>query len=745
MYSQRIYQEIYENGTFTVAAAGNGFGNLPWYYAFPASYDYVFSVTNIGYLNPYGSGAAGSVRGLHEWAIGDTINCTQHNSRVDLMAPGQHIGGLTYDPNNADPNKRLYTYDSQWGTSLSAPMVTGTAGLMISYYPCLSPYQIEYALKQSANDTVLTLPENLKYTGRLGAGLLNAGQTLTNLSLGINDNTSEFSCNAASTKTFMITGVEFNTLCAPGSSSNGVNPSLRPILKDGTPPYTYRWEYMTEFNHTTLSALDVAEPEIVSATGDKLAYYRLTVYDNSDIQKVASKYFRMKLSDVADYSLAMRDSYMDMLDEPNSMELFDNRDWDIWHSPDIWNRQYADGIEEHQTPEYSSNAPNHLYVKIRNVGCAPTSNGVKELHLYWTKASAGENWKYDWDGTTQVPSNNGGVVAAGGEITQNGLPTVPIIQPGAQVVLHKPWNPPMPQTYAGEPLDIEVCLLARVIDNVKPFTIPELMNTNVTPNMRNNKTIATKNTFVTNLTQDRPVRFLELWLANADNFSQAFNIEFITDRYINPQLAGDMSAVATITLHLGNFYDKWMRSGGKGTYIAIDSRAKTVTFDGSSPLRLEEITFEGKERFPIIVEVALKNGITIPDYSFLTHLRQFKVLEGKQDPSVYGNVNLEINTIAPISTQAEKYSNTMAISESGRYTLSPNPTSNRINLQAKQASSELVQLQVSDVLGMVVIPSYQSLLGNTTTIEIASLTPGVYFLHITDAKKQQEVIKFVKQ
>ena len=81
-------------------------------------------------------------------AATDTTNepasWTNNNNNVDICAPGSNILSLTL-------NDR---YDYLAGTSLSAPMVAGTAALMQSLYvhDTLSPNTIKNALKQTATD-----------------------------------------------------------------------------------------------------------------------------------------------------------------------------------------------------------------------------------------------------------------------------------------------------------------------------------------------------------------------------------------------------------------------------------------------------------------------------------------------------------------------------------------------------------------------------------------------------------------
>lgn len=57
--------------------------------------------------------------------------------RVDILAPGDAVGVLTKDG---------YSYDDNWGTSYSAPYVTGVAGLVLSMQPTISGADLKQLL-----------------------------------------------------------------------------------------------------------------------------------------------------------------------------------------------------------------------------------------------------------------------------------------------------------------------------------------------------------------------------------------------------------------------------------------------------------------------------------------------------------------------------------------------------------------------------------------------------------------------
>jgi len=168
-YVQSVIDEVYDNGTFIVAAAGNGgtcggAANL----VYPAACDNVFAVTSIGPSDN------------HERTIGSPSTTHQHNGTVDLSAPGYDVP-LTPIPG---------WYMTGNGTSFAAPYVTGTVGLMLCANPCLLNQEIEDILK---NSSVNIDALNTSYAGLIGAGRLDAGAAVA---MAYNSSTNTDPCGA---------------------------------------------------------------------------------------------------------------------------------------------------------------------------------------------------------------------------------------------------------------------------------------------------------------------------------------------------------------------------------------------------------------------------------------------------------------------------------------------------------------------------------------------------------------------
>ncbi len=217
-YLQDVMTEVYENGTFIVASAGNGSTcggaeNL----VYPSAYDHVFSVTSIGENDN------------HERNMGDPNTTHQHNTTVDLSAPGYYV------PITAAPG----WYYSGSGTSYAAPIVSGTVGLMVAANPCISNSDIESILKSSSNfiDDI-----NPSYSGLIGSGRLNAA--------------------AAVKMAKELSGVSLTASSYTSCTEN--SGEIHVEITGGNTPYSIEWS--NGANETSLSGLSSGA-------------YTITVYD----------------------------------------------------------------------------------------------------------------------------------------------------------------------------------------------------------------------------------------------------------------------------------------------------------------------------------------------------------------------------------------------------------------------------------------------------------------------------------
>lgn len=153
-YVQNAINEVYNNGTFIVASAGNGSTcGGPESLVYPAAYDNVFAVTSVGSQDNI------------EKTIGNPNTRHQTNTSVDICAPGFDVP-LTSAPG---------VYVTSSGTSFAAPYVTGTIALMIALKEDITNQEIDSILRESATNIDNLNPN---YVGKIGSGRLNSGVAL---------------------------------------------------------------------------------------------------------------------------------------------------------------------------------------------------------------------------------------------------------------------------------------------------------------------------------------------------------------------------------------------------------------------------------------------------------------------------------------------------------------------------------------------------------------------------------------
>ncbi len=136
-------------GIVLVAAAGNDNVTTPFY---PAAYAAVISV------------------GATDIADGKS-SFSNYGTTIDVMAPGTGIFS-TLSGNGSE-------YGSLSGTSMACPLVAGLCALVLEQNPAFTPAEVKTAL-QNGCDNIDAL--NPSYIGMMGAGRINAFQTLSGIS-----------------------------------------------------------------------------------------------------------------------------------------------------------------------------------------------------------------------------------------------------------------------------------------------------------------------------------------------------------------------------------------------------------------------------------------------------------------------------------------------------------------------------------------------------------------------------------
>ena len=147
-YGQAIMDQVYNSGVVLVAAAGNGSWSCsslgPSGNHYPASLNHVISVTGVGHQYDIGTPNVPEEQWKDVFLSTLPPFYTTYNVNVDISAPERNILTAATYVNGVT----MYKYDR--GTSFSAPIVTGTIGLMFGANTCLFPDEVE------------SIPEGLK-------------------------------------------------------------------------------------------------------------------------------------------------------------------------------------------------------------------------------------------------------------------------------------------------------------------------------------------------------------------------------------------------------------------------------------------------------------------------------------------------------------------------------------------------------------------------------------------------------
>jgi hypothetical protein len=236
----------------------------------------------------------------------------------------------------------------------------------------------------------------------------------------------------------------------------------------------------------------------------------------------------------------------------------------MWISNQIWVRNAADDLLPHENPDFGQT--NYVYARIRNDG-ANTLNTVR-VKLYYANASAGLGWPQDWHliGESTVVNLGAGQ---------------------ATIIDELPWDPPGTGHY---------CLYARLITDQDPITFTETSDINL--NTKNNDEIAWRNVNVADILPNSEGGF-EVLFANTISGTAQLALNFDALRGRSGRTLLD---VARVQVTLSDDLGAYLREGG-------------ITLTGEGVERVDDLTYR------IVSPTAFFTPITVPNRrSFKLHV-----------------------------------------------------------------------------------------------------------------------------
>lgn len=154
----QLVNSLWKHGMVVVAAAGNDGPNS---YSIGAP-GISRKIITVGASDDYQTTTSGGRLISNYSSRGPTVYCVK---KPDIVAPGSNIVSC---------GRKGYTKKS--GTSMSTPMVSGAAALLLSKKPYLSPKEVKMSFKNSARN--LGMPHRFQGWGLLDLGALFSGMSL---------------------------------------------------------------------------------------------------------------------------------------------------------------------------------------------------------------------------------------------------------------------------------------------------------------------------------------------------------------------------------------------------------------------------------------------------------------------------------------------------------------------------------------------------------------------------------------
>lgn len=431
-------------------------------------------------------------------------------------------------------------------------------------------------------------------------------------------------------------------------------------------------------------------------------------------------------------------------------------------SPDIWVRRQADGLTDHQNPDFVSQAgnANQVYAQVQNMGCEISAPA--DLRLYWTRARTHETWKDHWlhythvsapNNYTYYPSNSSNKVPLGGEITisnpQNAASgSTPVSIPAlnawqSYVIPPVAWYPPNPDWYvndgdaiqvAGGQIHPAICLLARVQSWQDPMN-NEQSPKDVVFNITNNNNIAARNTYITN---DPSYKRGPNELGNYDYGWASYEVNNPTGsvEIIDLEVTISSDDTPDAFQNYGNMnialsdglWASWQAGGGSATGIQVISDG-VVRLSDPANARLKGIRLNPGDAFTIAFQYEFFGAVSVSqDLEYNIQLSQY--LNGS---AVFmGSPNHMITTVeAEASRKKPEQSLNLNILELNAY---PNPAKESATVSFTLKEESKVSLYVRDLQGRKVLNLSEAQTFNagqhSLKIDLKALRAGIYFIQM---------------
>ncbi|MBW3520328.1 S8/S53 family peptidase [Flavobacterium sp. NKUCC04_CG] len=414
--------------------------------------------------------------------------------------------------------------------------------------------------------------------------------------------------------------------------------------------------------------------------------------------------------------LMIQDSQDDYGVEPNTTTEH------FWESSGIWVRNQRDGknIRINENPEYDANGYSYVYVKVVNKSCV-RSSGNDKLQLYWSKASSNSTWPQNWNGSFY---HEGALMG-----NQVGLLTIPVLEPGEDVILEFPWRVPNPELYPnvnenGRRFPWHFCLLARIDSQADPMTYEE--RPYLTFNVQYNNNIVWKNISVVNLLPNSPesTRGATIAVGNSFRKTDQISLDFeVVQESIRTSNIDEMEIQVIMDDVLfqawidGGKQSKYLKLLGDKKFLVLNNQASLgrLLFKNEKPVGLLTLLFNHKLEEAIAAENPFRYRVIQRD--FIT-----KEIMGGETYEIKKPISFKPNNLINETTVEN------AVSINKIVAIAPNPTTGNVLIGYEASSCSQLILALAPLYG-VNGNSFQISLNseeNQLSYDVSNYLPGLY-------------------
>lgn len=428
----------------------------------------------------------------------------------------------------------------------------------------------------------------------------------------------------------------------------------------------------------------------------------------------------------------------------------------MWTSEDIWVRNQDDGrynlgvnlnttnqgIQEHQTPEYTAGSAVSVYVRVRNRGCTASASTGSRLKVYWAKAGTALAWDSDWDGSVTCITS--------GEVMGDmiGSQVIPAIEGGDHTILRFAWNVPNPEDYespscggngVGGTATEHFCLLARIETDVnQPYGMTEPEISDVNYNTQQNNNIVWKNIAVLN---DVAGIIGGGWSLTGCVIVNSLDAAEKTRLYVTEPPENrinsifDQSEQAVVTLQLSaELFQAWVAGGMEGDLVAMIGPGVIQILEPGA--WIGNLDLDPTNRYNACVNVIFASPHLSERKNFNIDLVQ---MDEADDLKIIGGERFVIKLPSLPELRKSGESNEIENSFADAFVLMPNPAMNDFTLTIRGEISEY-RLSICDVLGREVYK--QDLPAEAAhKINIAGIQQGIYFLEMLNKQSGKKLVE----